>query len=159
MFVLQLLHFPHSALHLPQKNMFPANVSPQQLNQFIKGSMSEWLGIEYLEVGSDYIKARMPVDHRTQQPFGRLHGGASMVLAEELGSIAANLLLDNTKQVAVGLDINGNHLKGAGEGIVTGIAKPIHIGKRYQVWEIKIENEEEQLICISRLTVAVVDRK
>lgn len=139
--------------------MFPANVTPQQLNNFIKGSMSEWLGIEYLEVGSDFIKARMPVDHRTQQPFGRLHGGASMVLAEELGSIAANLLLDNEIQVAVGLDINGNHLKGAGSGFVTGITKPIHIGKRYQVWEIKIENEERQLTCISRLTVAVVDRK
>jgi len=138
--------------------MFPANVSPQQLNQLIKGSMSEWLGIEYQEVGSDFIKARMPVDHRTQQPFGRLHGGASMVLAEELGSIAANLLLDNTKQVAVGLDINGNHLKGASKGFVYGIAKPIHIGKRYQVWEIKIENEEEQLVCISRLTVAIIEK-
>lgn len=139
--------------------MFPADVTPQQLNNLIKGSMSEWLGIEYLEVGPGFIKASMPVDHRTQQPFGRLHGGASMVLAEELGSIAANLLLDNQKQVAVGLDINGNHIKGASKGIVTGITKPIHIGKRYQVWEIKIENEDQQLICISRLTVAVVDRK
>jgi 1,4-dihydroxy-2-naphthoyl-CoA hydrolase len=138
--------------------MFPANTTPRKLNQFIKGSMSEFLGIEYLEIGTDFIKAKMPVDHRTCQPFGRLHGGASMVLAEELGSMAANLLLDNKKQVAVGLDINGNHLKGASKGFVVGIAKPIHLGKRYQVWEIKVENEDRQLVCISRLTVAIIEK-
>ncbi|MCL4113185.1 UNVERIFIED_CONTAM: hypothetical protein GTU68_051202 [Idotea baltica] len=99
----------------------------------------------------------MPVDHRTQQPFGLLHGGASCVLAESLGSVAANLVVDPVKQYCLGLDINTNHLRSVREGLVTGVAKPIHLGRKTQVWEIKIYSEAEKMVSISRLTMAVMD--
>ncbi len=121
-----------------------------------RGTMLEHLGIDITELGEDYIKGTMPVDHRTRQPMGLLHGGAHVVLAESLGSIAANLCLDNTKAYALGLDINSNHIKSSREGIVTGIAKPIHIGNKTQVWEIKIVDEKQQLLNISRLTMMVL---
>ncbi len=115
------------------------------------------LGIEFTEIGDDYIKGRMPVDSRTVQPFGILHGGSSVLLAETLGSIAANYCLRKAGQRAVGLEINANHLRAAASGWVTGTARPIHIGGSTQVWEIRIENDEGRPSCISRITMAVID--
>lgn len=121
-----------------------------------KGTLMEALGMEYVEIGDDFIEARMPVDERTRQPFGILHGGAHVALAESIGSLGANLCLDNTKEYAVGLDINSNHLKSVSSGFVHGIAKPIHIGKTTQVWEIKIYDESKKnLLNITRLTMMV----
>jgi 1,4-dihydroxy-2-naphthoyl-CoA hydrolase len=120
--------------------------------------MVEHIGIEFLEVGDDYIKARMPVDHRTVQPAGLLHGGASVTLAETLGSVAANLCVDMSQKMCVGLDINANHVHSATCGFVYGVVKPIHIGASTQVWEIRITDEQGKLVCISRLTMAVLNR-
>jgi 1,4-dihydroxy-2-naphthoyl-CoA hydrolase len=121
-----------------------------------KDTMVETLGIEITEIANDSIKGRMPVDKRTFQPQKILHGGASVALAETLGSIASNLIVDNTKYVCVGLDINANHLRPAKSGFVYGEAKPIHIGKKTHVWSIEIKTEEGKMVCISRLTMAVV---
>jgi 1,4-dihydroxy-2-naphthoyl-CoA hydrolase len=134
-------------------------ISLEILQQQSKSTMVEHLGIEYLEIGDDYVKAKMPVDHRTRQPMGLLHGGAHVVLAESLGSMAANLCLDNSKEYALGLDINSNHIKSVREGFVFGIAKPIHIGAKTQVWEIKIYDEKDRLLNISRLTMMVLSIK
>jgi len=117
------------------------------------------LGIEITEIGEDYIKGKMPVDHRTTQPYGILHGGASVALAESLGSIAATFTVDQNKQYCVGLDINANHVRAVREGYVYGITRPLHLGKSTQVWEIKITNEEDKLVCISRITMVVMDIK
>ncbi len=132
------------------------NITLESLTARNKGTMMEHLGIECIEVGNDFIKARMPVDHRTRQPMGLLHGGAHVALAESLGSIAANLCLDVTKEYALGLDINSNHLRAVQEGYVFGIAKPIHLGSKTQVWEIKIYDENDKLLNISRLTMMVM---
>lgn len=123
-----------------------------------KQHMGTYLGIEFTEVGDDFIAAKMPVDHRTIQPFGLLHGGASCVLAETLGSFGGGFCVDPEKQTVVGLDINANHLRAVRNGYVHGIARPIHIGKSTQVWEIRITNDSGQLVCISRLTLAVRDK-
>ncbi|MTI33208.1 hotdog fold thioesterase [Xanthovirga aplysinae] len=139
--------------------MFRPDISIDLLNQISQESMVDHLGIEFIEIGSDFIKATMPVDHRTRQPMGLLHGGASMALAETLGSIAATCCVDNSKQYCVGLEINANHIKSAREGFVQGICKAVHIGKKTHVWEIKIYDRKEQLICISRITIAVIDHK
>ncbi len=114
------------------------------------------IGLRVTEIGEDFLRGTLPVDSRTHQPFGRLHGGASCVLAEELGSIAASLCLDPAVSFAVGLDINANHIRGVHSGTVTGTARPLHVGRTTQVWEIRIEDEQQHLVCISRLTVAVV---
>ena len=121
------------------------------------GNILEVLGIEVLEIGDDFVKGKMPVDHRTHQPHGILHGGASVVLAESLGSIASNLVVDSSKQYAVGLDVNANHLRPVSEGYVYGISRPIHIGRKSHVWSIEITNEEGKMVCISRLTMSVID--
>jgi 1,4-dihydroxy-2-naphthoyl-CoA hydrolase len=136
--------------------MFNSDLTLDNLNKLREGSMAEHLGIEYIEVGDAHLKARMPVDSRTKQPFGYLHGGASVVLAEEIGSMAANMAIDGTKLFAFGLEINANHIKSVKDGFITGIASPLHIGKSTHVWEIKIYNDECQLTCVSRLTMAVV---
>ncbi|MDH5608206.1 MAG: hotdog fold thioesterase [Cyclobacteriaceae bacterium] len=136
--------------------MFPKEIKVAQLNEISKGCMVEHVGIELTEIGSDFLIGKMPVDHRTHQPMGLLHGGASVVLAETLGSIASTLLLDMKKQYAVGLEINANHIKSARSGYVTGKCMPIHIGKGTHVWQIEIKNEEGQLVCISRLTLAIL---
>lgn len=117
------------------------------------------LGIEFIRIGDDFIEAKMPVDKRTHQPMGLLHGGASVVLAETLGSVAATCCIDMSQQYCVGLDINANHIKSVREGFVTGITKPVHIGKRTHVWEIRITNEQNELVCVSRITMAVIDKK
>ena len=126
-------------------------------DNFSNNSIGGQLGIEITEVGDDYIMGKMPVDHRTVQPYGLLHGGASCVLAETLGSVGGAFCVDPTKQIVVGLDINANHIRGVREGFVYGTARPLHLGKTTQVWEIMIENEAQQLVCISRLTLAVKD--
>lgn len=137
--------------------MFNKNITLEHIQQWDKNTIANHLGIEYLEIGEDYLTARMPVDHRTHQPFGLLHGGASVVLAETLGSLSSFLLLpDITKQQAVGLDINANHVRGVKSGWVYGKSTPIHIGRTTHVWEIKITNEEGKLVCISRLTMAII---
>lgn len=128
-----------------------------RLAEISKCTLIEHLGIEYLEIGADYLKARMPVDSRTRQPAGILHGGASVALAETLGSVAAGMCIDRGRRRVVGLDINANHIRPVSAGWVTGIAKPVHIGHSTQIWEIRICNEEENLVCLSRLTVAVID--
>lgn len=120
------------------------------------GTMIEHVGIEIVEVGEDFLKARMPVDHRTVQPQGRLHGGASCVLAETVGSIAANLVIDNSEFLAVGLEINANHIRPAKDGYVYGTARPDALGRTTQVWTIRITDEQDRLVCISRLTMAVI---
>ncbi|MEQ9441581.1 MAG: hotdog fold thioesterase [Cyclobacteriaceae bacterium] len=130
----------------------------ESLNAMGKGNMIEHTGIEFIGVSEDSITAKMPVDHRTTQPMGLLHGGASVVLAETVGSIASHLCIDTQNQYSVGLDINANHLKAVTKGYVFGTAKALHIGRRTHVWEIRILNENQQLICISRLTMAVVDK-
>ena len=121
--------------------------------------MVEHLGIEVTAVGDDFIEAKMPVDHRTHQPYGLLHGGASVALAETLGSVAAHCTVDDKAKYCVGVEINANHIKSVKSGFVTGVAKPIHIGSRTQVWEIRITNEQQDLVCISRLTMAVIDKR
>jgi 1,4-dihydroxy-2-naphthoyl-CoA hydrolase len=127
-----------------------------RINGWSRGTMMETLDIRIIDAGDDWLRGTMPVDHRTQQPFGLLHGGASVVLAETLGSTAALLTLDVEKEVAVGLDINANHIRGPRSGLVTGTAKAIHLGRTTQVWEIRIEDEAGKLVCLARLTMAVI---
>ena len=125
-------------------------------NAMAPNSLIETLGIRFTEHGDDWLRGTMPVDARTRQPYGLLHGGASVVLAETLGSMAGGLCVDPAQQAVVGLEINANHLRAAREGVVTGTARAIHVGRSTQVWEIRIENEAGKLVCISRLTLAVI---
>ncbi|MBX3690091.1 hotdog fold thioesterase [Dokdonella sp.] len=129
----------------------------ERINSWNRGCMVEHLGMWVTEVGEDFIRGTMPVDARTRQPFGLLHGGASVALAESLGSLAGNLCLDSS-EMAVGLEINANHVRAVTAGSVTGTARALHIGRSTQVWEIRIEDERGRLVCISRLTLAVVPR-
>lgn len=128
------------------------------LNTFSKDSIVGHVGILYTEKGPDFLKGTMPVDKRTIQPHGILHGGASVVLAETLGS-AASLMAVDDQHYSVGMEVNANHLKMATEGIVIGTARPVHLGNTTQVWDITIKNEEDRLICISRLSMAVLKHK
>ncbi len=132
---------------------------PYSLDQihFRCQTLASQLGIEFIELGDGYLKGRMPVDERTRQPFGILHGGASVALAETLGSVAAGLVIDPSKYRAVGQEINANHVRAIAKGFVIGTARPIHIGKRSHVWEIRIVDEQERLVCISRITMAVLE--
>lgn len=132
--------------------------SVEDLNRYQQKTLVTHLGIRYTEVGDDYLKAVMPVDERTKQPAGILHGGASVALAETLGSTGANLVVDRTKKLCVGLEINANHTRAMREGEVTGTARPLHIGGSTQVWEIRITDQSDRLVCISRITMAVLDR-
>lgn len=129
--------------------------SHELMKQFPDKHMGDHLGIEFTDFGPDFITARMPVDHRTKQPMGLLHGGASCVLAETLGSVASTFCIEFGKQIAVGLEINANHIRSAKSGYVHGTARPIHIGRSTHVWDIRIEDDEKKLVCVSRLTVAV----
>ena len=139
--------------------MINPNITVEQLNALNKNTMMEHLGIEFTDIGKEFVSAKMPVDHRTHQPFGLLHGGASVTLAETLGSVASSCVIDGSKQFCVGLEINANHLRGVKNGHVYGTAKSVHLGKSTHVWEIKIENEKDELICISRITMAILDKK
>lgn len=129
--------------------------SLEELQHLRDGNIVEHLGIQLIEIGPDYLKGRMPVDARTKQSLGLLHGGASVVLAETLGSIASNLVIDPGKYYCVGLEVNANHLRPVSEGWVQGKASPVHIGKQTHVWAIEIRNSIDKLICLSRLTMAV----
>ncbi len=129
------------------------------LNDRSKGSLSDHLGIVYTEIGDDFLIAEMPVATTTLQPFGILHGGANCVLAESVASAAANFCIDNQKQVCVGLDINVNHIKAVSAGTITAKAIPYHLGRTTQVWEIKMFDSKKQLSAVSRLTLAVLNRK
>ncbi len=131
-------------------------VDLRELNDLMKGTLLESLGIRFTNIGPDYLEAEMPVDHRTYRPGGILHGGASVALAETLGSVGSNLTLDPKKQDCMGLEINANHIRAISSGRVIGRAEPIHLGRTTQIWEIRIRNEEGKLVSISRLTVAVV---
>ncbi len=130
--------------------------SLKDLNAYCQNTIAHFLEIEFIEIGDDFLIARMPVNAKTQQPLGMLHGGASCVLAEQTGSMAANLHLNRQTHVALGLDINANHIKAVKSGFVFAKAIALHIGSKTQVWEIKITNEKQELTCISRLTMVVV---
>jgi 1,4-dihydroxy-2-naphthoyl-CoA hydrolase len=138
--------------------IFKESATLESLNKWSQNTLAEHLGIEFVEIGDDFLVARMPVNAKTHQPLGLLHGGASVALAETLGSVAATLCLDESK-FCVGLEINANHLKGVRNGFVKGTTKPIHIGKQTHVWEIRISNDLNELICISRITMAVLEKK
>jgi 1,4-dihydroxy-2-naphthoyl-CoA hydrolase len=139
--------------------MIKNNPSLEELNKMNIGNMGEHLNIQYTNIGDDYLEGTMPVDHRTIQPFGLLHGGASVVLAESLASLAASLCVDLSKFACVGLDINSTHLRSVRNGLVTGRATAVHIGRSIQVWEIKIKDDRDRLINISRLTVAIIKKQ
>lgn len=134
-------------------------ITISEISELRESTMTEHLGIEFTEIGDDFLRGKMPVDERTKQPFGIMHGGASCVLAETLGSIAATYCVDRDKQLCVGLSINTNHIRMATGGYVIGTARPIHIGGKTQLWEIEITDEKERLISISRLTLIVLDRQ
>lgn len=138
---------------------FKKDLTIDQFNILGKGTMDEYLGIQWTELGEDHLKAIMPVDHRTRQPYGFLHGGASCVLAETIGSVGSAMVIDHNRFYCVGLEINANHIRTVREGVVTAIAKPLHLGTSTHVWDIKIFDEREKLVCASRLTVAVLPRK
>ena len=133
-------------------------ITHELLAERAKNTFAEFIGIEFTEFGDDYLRATLPVDHTTKQPLGFLNGGVSAALAETVASTAANYCVDQSVCYCVGLDINANHLRPTLSGIVTAIAKPLHLGNKTQVWEIKIENEAGKLVCISRMTMAVVNR-
>lgn len=137
--------------------LFRSGTTLEDLNAMSKDTAMIPLGIRFTEIGPDYVRGTMPVDARTKQPYGLLHGGASVLLAETLGSTAGGLCAPEGKGV-VGIEINANHVRGVREGIVTGTARPVHVGASTQVWEIRIEDEAGRLVCVSRLTLAVVAR-
>ena len=130
----------------------------KRINDGIQNTMTSIIGIEITDIGDDFICGKMPVDERTTQPFGLLHGGASVALAETLGSIGGGIKVYKNNETVVGIEINANHLKSARDGWVFGKAIPIRIGKKIQVWNIEITNEDDDLICVSRLTLAVIPK-
>lgn len=137
---------------------FHAELDLSTFAELGNGNMAEWLGLAFTEIGPDYLKGTIPVDHRTRQPYGLLHGGASVVLAETLGSIASAMVIDHAKYLCVGQEVNANHLRPVREGLVTGICRPVHLGATSHVWDIRLHDERERLTCISRLTVAILKR-
>ena len=139
--------------------MFPDGIGVDYINNNSKNTLVEHLGIKILELGKDFLIGSMPVDSRTKQPMGLLHGGASVVLSETLGSIGSNLItsIDNSNKYAVGLEINANHVRAVKEGSVIGTAKTLHIGKKTHIWDIKINNEQNKLVCVSRLTMSIIE--
>lgn len=139
-------------------SIWNTQVNLEAINAMRLNTMVSHVGIEFYEIGEDYIRARMPVDQRTLQPAGVLHGGASVVLAETLGSVAANLCVDMSEKICVGIEINANHLRAVREGYVSGTVRPLHRGNSTQVWQILIYDQQDRLICISRITLAVLDR-
>jgi 1,4-dihydroxy-2-naphthoyl-CoA hydrolase len=139
--------------------IFRKDVTLEQINALSVNTLAANIGIEFIAINEDSLVAKMPVDSRTHQPMGLLHGGASVALAETLGSVAATCCINSNEQFCVGLEINANHIKGVSKGFVIGTTKPIHIGKKTQVWEIRITTEENEIVCISRITMAVLDKK
>ncbi|MEO6894946.1 MAG: hotdog fold thioesterase [Ginsengibacter sp.] len=135
---------------------FHKDINPIDLPGILKNTMPEFLEFNWEGIGDDYLKLSMPVNAKTRQPYGFLHGGASCVLAETVGSVASALVIDREEFYCVGLEINANHLRSVSEGKVTAIAKPLHLGKSTHVWDIKIYDDKEKLFCVSRLTVAIL---
>ena len=133
------------------------NPTAEDANRRMRGLLADHIGIEFTEFGQDFLRGTMPVEPRTHQPMGYLHGGASVVLAETLGSVAANCVVDTARYRCLGQEINANHLRPVSDGKVTGTARAIHLGSRSQVWGIEIRDPKERLVCISRLTVAIID--
>jgi 1,4-dihydroxy-2-naphthoyl-CoA hydrolase len=140
-------------------NIWRTETTPERLYEQSRNTLAEYLGIRVTEIGPDYLRATMPVNSHTHQPMGVLHGGASVALAETVGSLAASLCVDPDKFVCLGQEINANHLRPVSSGIVTGTARPYHIGGRSHVWHIEIRDERDKLVCVSRLTIAVVERR
>ena len=138
---------------------FNKSVTLNDVRDFGKDTMANYLGIECVAIGEDFLKLSMPVNEKTKQPYGILHGGASCALAETVGSFASALTIDMEKYICVGLEINANHVRSAKDGIVTGHCTPLHLGKTTHVWDIKIYDESEKLICVSRLTVAILPKR
>ena len=139
-------------------SIWRTQTSVEQLQELSRNTLVDTIGIRVTEIGPDYVRATMPVSPTTHQPTGVLHGGASVALAETVGSLAANLCVDQARYVCLGQEINANHLRPVSSGIVTATARPHHIGKRSHVWGIEIRDEQDKLVCVSRLTMAVVDR-
>jgi len=139
-------------------SIWRSKIALEELQRLQRNTMIEYLDINVTDIGPDYLRATMPVDRRTVQAMGILHGGASVALAETVGSLAANLCVDAKTQACVGQEINANHLRPVTSGLVTGTARPIHLGTRSQVWQIEIRDERERMVCISRLTMAIIDR-
>jgi 1,4-dihydroxy-2-naphthoyl-CoA hydrolase len=146
---------------MQKATIFTVPVTPEEINetQIVEGQMARHIGIEMTEVGDNFMTARMPVDHRTIQRIGILHGGASLALAETIGSIAASYCIDRERNYIVGQEINANHIRPVKKGYVYAIATPLHLGRSSQVWDIKIRNEEQKLVCVSRFTVAVLNKQ
>jgi len=138
---------------------FNKTIALLKLKDFTKGTMADFLGMEWTEIGDDFLEISMPVNERTKQPYGILHGGASCALAETVGSIASALVIDMDKFYCVGLEINANHIRSVTEGSITGKCTPLHLGKHTHVWDIKIYDNSRKLICVSRLTVAIIPKK
>lgn len=138
--------------------MIDPNIPLSLLNEMSKNTMLEHLDIEVTEIGKDFVKGMMPVNSKTHQPMGLLHGGASAVLIESLGSIGSSLLVDLEKENVVGIEINANHVRGIKSGLVVGVAKLVHGGKRTHLWQVDIRDEEERLVCSGRLTVMVIPK-
>jgi len=136
---------------------FGAGFSLETINARSRGTLVSQLGFEFIAAGDDYMSARMPVDERTRQPAGVLHGGASVALAETLASWAATFVVDPQKHHCVGLEINANHVRAVGAGWVTGTARPLHLGRSTQIWEVRIVDEQQRLVCVSRVTMAVLE--
>ena len=137
---------------------FDPSLSIEYLQSFEKDTMNQHLGIEFTEIGHDYMVAKMPVDNRTRQAYGILHGGASVALAETVGSVASVMIVDPAKFYCVGVEINANHIRSIKEGFVFAKASPLHLGSSTHVWDIRIVDENEKLICVCRLTVYVLKR-
>ena len=135
---------------------FDPSITVAQLQALVPGTMGGAIGLELMEIGENFLKARIPVDERTIQPYGLLHGGASAALAETLGSVGSASVIDQTQYYCVGLEINANHIRGVRDGYVYGTATPLHLGKTTHVWDIRIHDEKEKLVCVSRLTVAIL---
>lgn len=135
------------------------SLSLPEVKTLTPNTMGEYLGMEWVAIGPDFLSIRMPVDHRTHQPYGILHGGASCALAETVGSVASYFVINPEKFICVGLEINANHVRAAREGFVTATAHPVHLGASTHVWDIRIKDDHEKLVCISRLTVAILKKK
>lgn len=138
---------------------FKKELNPAMLNEFAKDTLNDHIGIRFIEIGENYLKATMPVDQRTKQAYGLLHGGASATLAETAGSVGSAMVIDPQQFICVGVEINANHLKSVREGFVTATAIPLHLGSSSHVWEIKILDQQENLVCASRLTVFIIRKR
>jgi 1,4-dihydroxy-2-naphthoyl-CoA hydrolase len=135
------------------------NYTLSELNAMGNNTMAQALSMEFIEIGEDYLKLQMPVNQHTRQPYGILHGGASAALAETVGSVASSMCINNEKQICVGMEINCNHVRAKRDGIVIATASPLHLGATSHIWDIRITDENNRLICVSRLTMAILKKR